>query len=63
MKRYIQPNIETIEMPSIQPLCASGEEGSQVTDAMSNGNDGAFEYESDMEENTNSWLKSNAIWK
>lgn len=50
-------------MPSIQPLCASGKEGSQVTDAMSNGNDGGFEFESDMEENTNSWLKSNAIWK
>ncbi len=60
MKRYIKPVIETIEMPSVQPLCVSGEEGSQVPDAMSNGNDGDFE--SDMEENNNSWLKSNAIW-
>ncbi len=60
MKRYIKPNIEMIEMPSILLFSTSREEGSQVPDAMSNKNDGDFE--SDMDENTSLWLKSDSYW-
>ncbi len=48
-----------IEIPSAQILAGSIEE-SQVDTAMSNKNDGDFE--SDMNENTSSWLKSDSFW-
>ncbi len=60
MKRYIKPSIETIVMPSLLLLDTSYEEGSQVDGAMSNGHDG--EFETDMEESTSLWLKSNSMW-
>ncbi len=47
-------------MPSLLLLDTSYEEGSQVDGAMSNGHDG--EFETDMEESTSLWLKSNSMW-
>lgn len=57
MKRYVKPDIETIEMATIQ-LLVSSEEGSQVPDAMGKRNDTGF----DMWDSSSTGLKSSSIW-
>ena len=61
MKRYIKPDIETIEMASILLLAGSDpeEEKSQIDEAMSKRHN--FDF-SEMEQSNSTWLKSNTFW-